>query len=176
MLDRDTVIEYPAEVENTVKAGKLIKHVLDPRAKVTIQDEEVTVVMYLEDFEQVATLESAELLEVRLTPRGRGQPFAPWNAARRLPLYLLYARAAIAREYATIDASLKALRELGKTRRGLGSDFYGPIGQLYTALVSAGEPYPVKALADAQGVDISTASRWIKEARQRGFIPEEVKS
>ena len=33
-----------------------------------------------------------------------------------------------------------------------------------------GEPHPVKALSEFHHVTISAASRWVKEARRRGYI------
>ncbi len=115
----------------------------------------------------------AELLELRLEPDD-GTRFEPWRLVPRLPLYLQYARATLAHRHDDVSAALRALRELGATRRGLGDDFYSLVAQSYEALVAEGERHPVKALAEMQPVDISTASRWIKEARGRGLIKEEV--
>jgi hypothetical protein len=65
---------------------------------------------------------------------------------------------------------------MGATRRGLDADFYKLVAESYKALVAEGEEHPVKALAEMQPVDISTASRWIKEARRRGFIREKARA
>jgi hypothetical protein len=113
----------------------------------------------------------SELLELRLEP-DNGTPFEPWRLVPRLPLYLQYARATLADRRDDMAAALRALRDAGATRRGLGDDFDSLVAQSYGALVAEGERHPVKALAEMQPVDISTASRWIKEARRRGLIPE----
>jgi DNA-binding MarR family transcriptional regulator len=68
--------------------------------------------------------------------------------------------------------SLLALREIGATRRGLPDEFFKVVGLSYTALLAEDEPHPVKALAEMHHVVISTASRWIKEARRRGYIED----
>jgi len=36
--------------------------------------------------------------------------------------------------------------------------------------VSEGEAHPVKALGEIHHVTISAASRWVKEARRRGYV------
>jgi hypothetical protein len=114
----------------------------------------------------------AEPLEIRIEPHEGDDPFEPWRLMPRLPLYLQYARASLAHRDDDIRSALKALREVGASRRGLGDEFYRLIAQSYEALVSEGEQDPVKALAEMQPVDISTASRWIKEARRRGYLPK----
>jgi hypothetical protein len=92
--------------------------------------------------------------------------------APRSPLYLQYARAAMTDNDDDWTGSLRALREIGATRRGLGDEFYRQIGSNYAAITAEGEPHPVKALAEMHHVVISTASRWITEARRRGYITE----
>jgi DNA-binding MarR family transcriptional regulator len=62
------------------------------------------------------------------------------------------------------------LRRIGKTRRGLSDDQLRIIARLYETLIAEGERYPVKALAEAQDVDKSTASRWVSAARRRGLL------
>lgn len=74
--------------------------------------------------------------------------------------------------WARMRASGKALREAGRTRRGLSDPFYRLIAEQYQRLVADGEPYPVKTLAEIHDVTISAASRWITEARRRGYIKE----
>jgi transposase len=63
-----------------------------------------------------------------------------------------------------------ALREMGATKRGLGDYVYRVVAESYKAIVLEGEQHPVKALAEMHIVDISTASRWISEAKRRGLI------
>jgi hypothetical protein len=111
----------------------------------------------------------APLLEIRLSPAASGT-FEPWRLLPNLPLHLQYARAALAQKQGDVDAALWALRQVSSTRRGLSHDFLRIVAQLYGSLVAEGERYPVKALAKAQHVDVSTASRWIKAARSRGLL------
>ena len=59
---------------------------------------------------------------------------------------------------------------MGTPGRGLGPDFYRAIGEHYNALVAEGERHPVKTLGEIHHVTISAASRWLKEARRRGFL------
>jgi hypothetical protein len=112
----------------------------------------------------------APLVEVRLTPTTGGE-FMPWLLMPKLPLHLQYARASIAHKRSDAATALQALRQVGKTRRGLGNDFLRIIAMQYEALVAEGERYPIKALAAAMSADKSTASRWVKEARRRGLLP-----
>lgn len=54
--------------------------------------------------------------------------------------------------------------------RDKGDAFYRRVAEVYreqSSLVRA----PVGAMADANGVPVSTAYRWVKEARARGFLP-----
>ncbi len=104
------------------------------------------------------------------------------QAMADLELYVLYARAMMLIEYAgdpdrvtdfparrrQLGAALEMLRDLGRTRRGLTDTFYRLIGQWY----SQQQEHPIVNIARGQNVDISTASRWVKEARQRGYIKE----
>jgi hypothetical protein len=64
------------------------------------------------------------------------------------------------------------LRDLAGPGRGLRDGFYRMIAANYAALVAEGEPSPVKALAEIHSVTISAASRWLKEARRRGYVTE----
>lgn len=153
MRDKDTVIRLPHSDT-------------DPRVSVTIKDEGLTLVLF---FVAADVTGKGPLLELRLEPDA-DKPFEPWHLMPRLPLYLQYARAAIAWRDNDALAAMRALREAGATRRGLNDDFYRSVAESYDSLIAEGEQHPVKALAAMQPVDISTASRWIKEARRRGFI------
>ena len=53
--------------------------------------------------------------------------------------------------------------------------FYRTIATTYESLVAEGEPHPVKALSENNHVTISAASRWVNEARQRGYLPEKAR-
>jgi hypothetical protein len=156
MLDQNTVINVPHSDT-------------DPRTSVTVQEQGAVLTLFFPA--ETALSGEAELLEVRLEPTN-GE-FAPWYLVPRLPLILSYARATIAFRRDDAAAALRALRKLGSTRRGLSDDHYRIVAQLYDGLVREGERHPVKALAIAQRVDISTASRWVSGAKQRGFVEAE---
>jgi len=49
-------------------------------------------------------------------------------------------------------------------------DFYVRVAATYTDLTGKGSRRPAVDLAEKAGVQISTAHRWIKEARRRGFL------
>lgn len=53
--------------------------------------------------------------------------------------------------------------------RPYGDDFYAQVADVYRAL-SLIERSPAGAIADANGVPITTAHRWVKVARQRGLL------
>jgi hypothetical protein len=97
-------------------------------------------------------------------------------------LFVDYARSAM-RIYGTREGTLKerwaafyrkgkTLREVGGPGRGLDDDFYRMIAEHYKTLVDEGEPHPTKALGETHHVTISAASRWITEAKRRGYIEE----
>ncbi len=100
--------------------------------------------------------------------------------------YLAYARAAMRilgsmegspeerwEEYAR---SIEPLRQLGGPGRSLPDGFYRRIADNYRDLIADGEKHPVKALAEAHHVTIGAASRWIKGARDRQYLPAKEKS
>ena len=49
--------------------------------------------------------------------------------------------------------------------------FYRRAADEYTRLVAAGDRSPAQTIAAANDVPATTAHRWIKEARRRGFLP-----
>ena len=111
--------------------------------------------------QELRLLPDAEELKPRILRR-----FAP-----QAELYLAYARAGMRME--DVQAAAAALREAGGPGRGHGGEFYRKIATNYRALTAEGEPHPVKALAEIHHVSISAASRWITEARRRGYIAEQ---
>jgi hypothetical protein len=94
--------------------------------------------------------------------------------ARNLPMYVDYARAMSVWKQGKHEDRIRALealrREAGKSRRGLPDTFYREIAAEYEALVEADDPHPIKTIAEARPVDKSRASRWVTEARDRGYI------
>ena len=95
-------------------------------------------------------------------------------------LYFAYARKAMrsmSSKHGTFEerqkafeGAARALRQAGGPGRGYVDEFYETIGDQYRALVEEGHPHPVKAIGERNHVTISGASRWIKEARRRGFL------
>lgn len=67
-----------------------------------------------------------------------------------------------------------AIPELGLDvpagRADYGDDFYKKVAQRYTSAAWRVRA-PAAALAEANGVPVTTARRWVKEARTRGFLP-----
>jgi hypothetical protein len=171
MLDGETVIRHPHSATVTRVKGKKKVVTHDPRISVAIAEGGATLTLFFPP--ETGWAGDANPLEIRIEPREGADPFEPWRLMPKLPLYLSYARASLAHRDQDIRSALQALRALGTSRRGLGDEFYRLVAQSYEAIVAEGEPYPVKALAEMQPVDVSTASRWIKEARRRGFLPAE---
>jgi hypothetical protein len=155
MLDKNTAIHVPHSPD-------------DPRISVTMVESWATITLFYP--RETGLSGEDQPIEVRLTPPRAGE-FEPWHLAPRLPLYFKYARAAILWNDGEAVRALRALRDAGATRRGLTDDFYCRVADSYKTIKAAGEQYPVKALAAMQPVDISTASRWITEARRRGYLP-----
>jgi len=120
--------------------------------------------------QKLELLPDTEPLEPRLL-----RQFAP-----QADVYLAYARAAMRwmnpddgsfeQRQERLSSSADALRKIGGPGRGLKDEFYRRIAEHYQALVDGGEPHPVKTIGETHHVTISAASRWIKEARRRGFI------
>ena len=67
--------------------------------------------------------------------------------------------------------AVEALRGAGKSRRGLSDTFFREIASEYLQLIEGGDPHPIKTIADKRPVHKSRASRWVREARDRGYIP-----
>jgi hypothetical protein len=166
LLDRDTEIHIPHDATVTRKGGRKVVDVHDPRTSVAIQEEGATLTLFFEPDGD------APLVEVRLSPTAAGA-FEPWRLLPQLPLHLKYARASLAHRSGDVAAALDVLRQHGSTRRGLSDKFLKIVAEKYESLVAEGEPYPVKALAAIQHVDKSTASRWIRAARERGLFSGE---
>lgn len=122
--------------------------------------------------------------EIRVLPDG--EELTPRVLRRLAPdsdTYLAFARSAMRifgdpaemtpqERWERFRASTDALRALGGPGRGYPPEFYARISTTYRAIVDGGEPHPVKALAEKHHVTISAASRWIKETRRRGLLPE----
>jgi len=58
----------------------------------------------------------------------------------------------------------------GGPGRNHGDEFYRRVADRYAELARTVRA-PAQALADANDVPVTTARRWTKEARNRGFLP-----
>jgi hypothetical protein len=124
---------------------------------------------------------NGDVQEIRLLPDVNTlTPSVLRRIAPDAETYLAFARAALrwfdpADDPKTKQARLRdaaqTLRTLGGPGRRHPDEFYRRIGESYNGLVADGEPHPVKAVARLHVGTISAASRWIKEARSRGYIP-----
>lgn len=116
------------------------------------------------------------LVEVRLLPDAdQLTPVKMREFLRRSSHYERYARSFMADflgDPARVLAQAKRLRDFGSTRRGLSDEFYRVIALDHAALLAEGEPHIVKAMAAMHEVTPGAASRWIKEAKRRGYIEE----
>ena len=72
----------------------------------------------------------------------------------------------------TVEPALAVTRAVpGSTRtRGRPDVFYRQVADVYLDFAQD-SPRPACDLADRHGVPVSTAHRWVKEARRRGFLP-----
>lgn len=60
--------------------------------------------------------------------------------------------------------------EIGTGQRGRPDSFYRDIAHAYLQLAQS-TARPAAELAEVGGVPVTTAHRWVKEARRRGFLP-----
>lgn len=163
-LDANTEIRQPHDATAERKDGKTTRIVTDPRTSVTVQEEGCTLTLFFQP-------DTGELSEIRVAEPDAG-PFEPWRLLPNASLYAQYARASIAADMGNLNDAIRAIRQVSSTRRGLSDDFLHLVAQLHRSLVAEGESYPIKAIAKTQHADISTASRWVKAARERGFLQE----
>lgn len=56
------------------------------------------------------------------------------------------------------------------SQRTYPDEFYEKVAGVYSMLISRRE-HPAAAIAEANGIPVSTVHRWIKEARRRGILP-----
>jgi hypothetical protein len=116
-----------------------------------------------------------DVLRLRIAPvakKGSLRPEMMRDLGKRYPVLVEYALASFAGRKGDAAAAVRALRAAGKTARGLGDRHYQLVAEQYLTLVDNGERAPIKALAGLNHVTISAASRWVKEARRRGYVPE----
>jgi hypothetical protein len=116
------------------------------------------------------------------------EPKALRHFAPSAEVYLAYARstmqlfgttaeearseeAAQARIQRSRDAALALATVAGPGRRHTPA-FYRAIANTFEALVAEGEPHPIKTIAEMHHVGISAASKWVSEARRRGYLTE----
>jgi len=126
-----------------------------------------------------------EVQELRLLPDTKTlEPRVLRQFAPQAELYLAFARAAMRKWWPeespdtrrkNLAAAADALRQIAGPGRGLTDEFYRTIATSYEALIAEGEAHPVKTLSENNHVTISAASRWVKEARRRGYLPEKAR-
>jgi hypothetical protein len=95
-------------------------------------------------------------------------PIAVQRVASKYVTYLEFARHAIVLDQEGMTGAIRRLRPGRKPAR-LTDDFYRLVADDFRARRESTSA-PLKELAAAQHVDISTASRWVKEARRRGYL------
>ena len=176
MIEDRTLIRVP---HRTVRhpSGRIHPSARDDlRVSVEVWDDRfrLPVRLYFEHGGSDAALVGVEIgsEEHRDTPM---DPAQLTHLAKSLPVYVAYVRAEqdFEASRSQTDRLLEALNETGTTRRGKPGRFYRIIGEDYAARVREGDAAPVTSLAAAHGVVKSTASRWVKEARRRGYIEGE---
>lgn len=85
--------------------------------------------------------------------------------------YLEIARHALVLDRVGVAGALKRLRGAGRKPARLTDDFYRLIAADYEAHRQAGG-HPGRELAAKHHADPGTVSRWIKAARERGFLED----
>jgi hypothetical protein len=95
------------------------------------------------------------------------------EVAARFREYVEYARGCIAiGGIPSPSSEPPGSRPRGRRRRALTNDFLSLIAEQYETW-GAGQGRAVTEIANAHGVNRSTASRWVQAARDRGFLPKE---
>jgi len=155
-LDKQTVIRQP--VKTTRRGGK--KHVVDPRTSVTMPTPGGEITLFFD-----GPLADGRLREVRIEPGAE-----PWRLVPQLSLYVNYARAVAAWRDADRAAALRALMDAGVGIRGRGDGFYRAVAAEYDSLVAVGSAAPIKTIAVNANVTIAAASKWVKKARDLGYV------
>jgi hypothetical protein len=110
---------------------------------------------------------SRALLEEELEPI---DPVTLQRIAGNYGAYLQVALSALTIKNEGMTGALRLLRGPGAKPARLTDDFYRLVASDYEARRAAGEPHLVKALSKAHHVTPGAASRWVKEARRRGYI------
>lgn len=116
---------------------------------------------------------NSPLREIRLLPDGKKHldPLKAREFIPRIESYLAVARAMLDWEFAEAREGAELLRQVSRPGRGHSDDFFRLVSIEFEQLVEAGERAPVKAIAKKHSVEISAASRWLTEARRRGYLP-----
>ena len=120
-----------------------------------------------------------EIGEHEITPDVEPVPIEPIDAAavqRIATNYVSYlaiaTNAIIIREPEALEHAIRRLRGTGVKPAKLNDDFFRLVAADYDAHRKAGLP-PGKSLAAKYTAHPSAVSRWIKTARERGYIKEE---
>lgn len=109
----------------------------------------------------------------RRTPGGKGglTPAEMRRLGDAFAMLTAYARTEVLFDRETRPDALVALRELGRTRRGLKDLEVRQFAREYLAEVAAGEQHPGKVLAERYGLHKANVSRRLQRARRLGYLP-----
>jgi hypothetical protein len=97
-------------------------------------------------------------------------PAAVVRVASNYGAYAALAEQAIALNEGGIEEAIKLTRGPGKKPARLTNDFYRLIAADYTQRRKAGTTSLLKDMAESHHADESTVSRWVKRARELGYI------
>jgi hypothetical protein len=93
------------------------------------------------------------------------------RVVERYPHWVELARHQLALEQARAGDLAAGLKRVKPAR--LDADWYRMIAAEFRRHVAEGDPGPVSAIARSHQVTVSAASRWVKGARERGFLDGE---
>lgn len=117
---------------------------------------------------------NAQLIQVDPTPSGSLSRLRPPSRPHWPGTVRASAPAPVLDGWETTEPAQAADRLNGVVpddpRRGRPDRFYSDVAAAYLVLAQA-TPRPAAELAQTHGVPPTTAHRWIKEARRRGFLP-----
>jgi hypothetical protein len=113
---------------------------------------------------------------VRFFRHGLGPAYEPTASPNEWPLLMLLA------QYDDVDGPVMELPRLATVTRDHSAalptpksrpypdSFYRHVAEVYGRLIEVGKK-PAPAISEANNVPITTAHRWVREARRRGFLP-----
>jgi Helix-turn-helix domain len=123
------------------------------------------------DIGEVLTLPAGEVKTQLETVPEAVDAVALQRIANNYGTYLEIARQALVLDRVGVTGALQRLRGAGRKPARLTDDFYRLIAADYEAHRQAGG-HPGRELAAKHHADPGTVSRWIKAARERGFLED----